>query len=196
MSQPGPLTSNIHQIGQTIAWSVLLNISVVAINLKHKGFSLPLHSILGWVILALTYIDILVFLIPLGFNLSVVNSGTLLYVHGIIGLCMIAFVVMQLAGGVLIRLQLGNKSANQALLDKVKKGHKLFGYFLALIYKINILISWAPTWAVVGILVLWEVIFIALMINFKWRRPQLEGVVSDPQITSTDVRKVYNTKDI
>lgn len=155
MSLAGPVSTNIHQIGQTLAWSVLFNVAVLSINLRHKHYAANLHSLLGWCILLLTYIDILIFLIPNGFNITIQGDSLLLYIHGIIGLCLMGFVVLQVSGGVLIRMQLSDKSSSLATAGKVKKGHRAFGYFLALIYKINIIWSWVPTWSVVGILIVW-----------------------------------------
>lgn len=110
MSTPGPVFTNIHQIGNTLAWCILLDIAVVSINLRYRQNSVFLHTILGWTILALLYIDILLFLIPNGFNVTIANGNTvLLFIHGIIGLCMMAFIVMQVSGGVIINMQLNNK---------------------------------------------------------------------------------------
>lgn len=155
MSLAGPVSTNIHQIGQTLAWSVLFNVAVLFINLRHKHYAANLHSLLGWCMLLLTYIDILIFLIPNGFNITIQGDSLLLYIHGIIGLCLMVFVVLQVSGGVLIRMQLSDKTSSLATASKVKKGHRAFGYFLALIYKINIIWSWVPTWTVVGILIVW-----------------------------------------
>lgn len=170
----GPVSTNIHQIGNTLAWSVCFNIAVVTINLKYRQNALLLHSLLGWGMLALTYFDILLLLIPNGFNVTPAQGNpVLLFIHGILGLCMMAFVVGQASGGVIIRMQLDKETPNLNLLGRVRKGHKYFGFFLAVVYKINIIWSWIPTWAVVALLVLWEIGFISIMYNIKTKRPLL-----------------------
>jgi hypothetical protein len=191
------LETNIHQIGNTVAWCLLLDISIVAIHLKHNQHSLVVHSILGWVIFALTYVDILLLLIPNGFNVTVArNNSVLLFIHGILGLCMMAFVVVQVAGGVLIRLQLGNRQANLALLAKLKKAHMSFGYFLAIVYKINIIWSWAPSWPIFGLIIVWEACFVAVIMNRKLNRAHLKEVVTDSQTASVEIRKVHSVREI
>jgi len=158
------LETNIHQIGNTLAWSVLLNISLLAVNTRYHHLSLLVHSLMGWAILVITYTDILLLLIPNGLNTYAAGYGVLVFVHAILGLCMMAFIVLQVAGGVLIRLQLGNRDANLALLARVKKGHRIFGYSLAIVYKINVIWSWAGTWILVGALIIWEICFIVLLV--------------------------------
>lgn len=163
----GPISSNIHQIGNTLAWSGLLNVSLLFIHTRHHRHSLLLHSVMGWIIFALTYIDILIILIPFGFDVTVANSGVLMVVHAIGGFCMMGFVVLQVVGGVLIRLQLGKRETNMALVAKVKKGHAAFGYILAVVYKINVIWSWYPTFVIMGLLLVWEVVILAILIHWK-----------------------------
>jgi hypothetical protein len=103
---PGPVASNVHQIGLTVAWCLFYDCAVVAINLRHFKNSDMIHSLLGWGMLVLTYICILLFLIPQGFNVGLNNNGVLLYIHGIIGLAMMAFVVLQVVGGVITKLNI------------------------------------------------------------------------------------------
>jgi hypothetical protein len=165
-----------------VVWSGLLNISLLFIRTRHYRHSLLLHSILGWVIFAITYISILIILIPWGFNITVANSSLLLVIHGIVGLCVLGFGVMQVAGGVLIRLQLGKRDANLALLSRLKKSHAGFGYFLAVIYKINVIWSWYPTWIVMLLLLIWEAIIVGVLVWMKRERSQLREVVTDAQV--------------
>lgn len=196
MSLAGPVSITIHQIGQTLAWSVLFNVTVLFINLRHKHFATNLHSLLGWCMLLLTYIDILIFLIPYGFNISIQNDSLLLYIHGVIGLCMLGFVVLQVVGGVLIRMQLSDKTSSLATAGNVKKGHRAFGYFLAVIYKINIIWSWVPTWSVVAILIIWEIGFIATIIYQKNYRSKLENLIIDTQLIRRDLPRIESAKDL
>ena len=104
MSSGGVQFTNIHQIGQTVAWCLFYNCAVVAINLRHFKNADIVHSLLGWAMLIFTYICILLFLIPNGFNVGPANNSVLLFIHGILGLCMMGFVVLQVAGGVITKL--------------------------------------------------------------------------------------------
>lgn len=65
---------NVHQCGQTIAWSLLLNVSIIAAILRQDKIALIMHLVAGWAILITTYTMILQFLIPLGFNVSVLGT--------------------------------------------------------------------------------------------------------------------------
>ena len=59
---------NAHQMGLTVAWSLILNISVIAAVLKYDKRLVAVHALFGWIILILTYVMILILLIPYGFN--------------------------------------------------------------------------------------------------------------------------------
>lgn len=72
-----------------------------------------------------------------------------------------AFVVIQVAIGVFSRINLKNDKADLHLTKRVKNFHKYFGYFLAIVYKINIIWSWFGNWVIVGIIFVVEISFIA-----------------------------------
>lgn len=168
-SGPGPVFTNLHQIGLTITWCFFYDCAVVAINLRQFKNTDVVHSLLGWVMLILTYICILVFLIPNGFNVGPANNPVLLYVHGILGLCMMAFVVLQVIGGIITKLNI-DKSLQIKVAGGIKNTHRYFGFFIGLIYKINIIWSWVPTWLAVGLILLWEVAFIITLIILKMNK--------------------------
>jgi hypothetical protein len=190
----GPVFTNVHQIGNTLAWCFFYDIAVVLINMRYIKSATNAHALLGWCMLILTYIDILIFLIPNGYNISVANNSLLLEIHGIIGLCMMAFVVLQVTGGIIIRLQLTDKSTQKTITAKIKSGHRYFGYFLALLYKVNIIWCWIPSWVIVGILVLWEAAFITIMVYLKNKMVRLSATIVDQQIDSAEIRKISSAK--
>ena len=59
---------NVHQMGLTVAWSLILNISVIAAVLKYDKRLVAVHALFGWIILILTYVIIFFLLFPYGFN--------------------------------------------------------------------------------------------------------------------------------
>lgn len=192
----GPFSSTIHQIGNTLAWSGLLNVSLLFIHTRHHRHSLLVHSIMGWIIFALTYIDILIILIPFGLDVTMANSSILLVIHSILGFCMMGFVVLQVTGGVLIRLQLGKRETNMGLMAKLKKGHAAFGYLLAVVYKINVIWSWYPTIIMMVLLLIWEIVILSILIYWKRKREQLKEVVTDVQTVNEVVKQVHSSKEI
>jgi hypothetical protein len=59
---------NVHQVGQTVAWSLIFNVAVIAAALRYDKVAALGHSIFGILVLVLTYTFVLYYLIPLGFN--------------------------------------------------------------------------------------------------------------------------------
>lgn len=175
MSQ-GPASNlqiNIHQIGQTVTWVILYDISIICACLNHKKSTAIVHSLLGWAILLMTYSLILLYLIPYGFFATQSGQPILLSIHGVIGLCLMAFVVIQVSIGVFSRLYLQNEKADLQLTRRTKNFHKYFGYFLAVVYKINIIWAWFGTWYVVGIIFILEISFLSTVLYIKFKAPRL-----------------------
>jgi hypothetical protein len=61
----------VHNMGLTIAWSGLYNVSLVLAIFKFSKIASLAHTIIGYVILFLTYLSVLWLLIPFGYNLTV-----------------------------------------------------------------------------------------------------------------------------
>jgi len=80
-----------------------------------------------------------------------------MFTHGILGLCMIGFSIIQVGGGLFIKFYSVNKQANLKFVKVCKITHMLFGYFLGILYKINIMWSWyaVPLPIVTYILIAW-----------------------------------------
>jgi hypothetical protein len=68
---PDNYQMNVHQFGMTVTWSILFNISVLCAILKHRKAAQISHSILSFMMLISTYVFILYFLVPFGFNIVI-----------------------------------------------------------------------------------------------------------------------------
>ena len=98
---------NVHQDGMTAAWSLLLNLGIIAGALRYYKLALMTHIVSEIIVLLLTYTFILYVLIPYGFNVNNPNDWKL-YAHGIVGCMLLGFSIFQTVGGLLIYL--GRKS--------------------------------------------------------------------------------------
>ena len=74
MSEAPPYQQNVHQVGTTIAWSFIVNVGIIAGTLRFNRVASVIHALFGWMVLILTYIFILYYLIPLGFNANVIGG--------------------------------------------------------------------------------------------------------------------------
>lgn len=172
---------NAHQIAQTFAWSILLDIAIVLGALRYDKAAAITHLIFGWIILILTYTFVLYFLIPYGFNVGQVGTWTA-YAHGIIGCMLLGFIALQIIGGIANRMLQRGKKTEIFLLKKFRMVHRIFGYFLAILYKINLLWAWFNTLTYVFIaLMVWEVFWLATYLWIKFMMPDLQTKVTDVQ---------------
>lgn len=93
---------NVHQIGNTVAWSIILNIGIVCGALRFDRVAAAAHLTFGIIILVMTYVFVFYLISPYGFNANIVG-GWWFYAHGIIGCMLIGFVTLQVAGGLLAK---------------------------------------------------------------------------------------------
>lgn len=66
-------------------------------------------------------------------------------------------------------------------LKYVRNLHKVFGYFLALLYKINIIWAWYGTPFFFQALIVWDGLWIIAYILIKTLLPRLQKKIQDPQ---------------
>lgn len=171
---------NVHQFGMTVTWSLLFNVSVFCAILRHSKTAQISHSILSFMILISTYVFILYFLVPFGFNIVISQTSVLMYVHGVLGCALLGLVALQVTGGVLARFWQLNQLADIFKLQKVKNAHKYTGYTIAVIYKINILWSWGVN-GIFIFLIIWEVCWIAVLVYLKRFYSKLQKTIIDRQ---------------
>ena len=95
---------------------------------------------------------------------------------------MIGFVVIQVGGGLFNRIYLKDKNSKSNLIRIMKICHKLFGYFLGIIYKINILWSWydVPLSLVTYILIAWDILTLIVIVILKVYNKRLEQIIITP----------------
>ena len=171
----------VHQNGQTVAWSILLNVAIMAGALRYDRVAAALHAVLGVMVLILTYTFVLYFLIPYGFNVNNPLNWEL-YGHGIIGCMLLGFVLMQVAGGAISRLAQEEKKTEMKRLQFMRRMHRYFGYFLALFYKTLVIWAWwFNSIATMVSLIIWEVVWIAAFIMVKLCTPRIEQKITDHQ---------------
>jgi len=178
---PSAYLDNVHAIGATGAWTVLLNISIVSAALRYDKVAAMAHAIFGWMILLLTFIAILVLLGPYGFYITPQAFGTVTYVHGILGCMLIGFVILQVAGGTLATILQRNKMIDIIKVKPIRAVHRYFGYFLALLYKLDILYEFYVNTYVFISLMIWEVLWITAFICIKLFLHDIQTKIIDPQ---------------
>lgn len=179
----GPTNGQIlvHQVGNSVTWEILLNITVVLALLKHSWSAAFLHMAIGIVMLFLTYFFILWFLAPFGFIQSQ-EAVLVYYLHAIIGCAMLGFVVIIAASGLFTRYA-RNLAFSRGLKNFIKRFHKTFAYLVIILFKINILFNWyTTTMPVFTFLTAWDVFFFLLWAYLKFFKEKLEGVVTDMRV--------------
>lgn len=182
MSIPGWASNyqgNVHQCGMTVAWSLLLNVTIVAAILRHDKVAQIMHLIGGWAILITTYTMILMLLIPLGFNVGLQNTWEW-KAHGILGLILLGLVVVQVAGGVMSRLFLKGKTIDIRKLKIIRMCHHFLGYLLAIVYKVQLMWSWHLNSTLYSLIV-WEVFWFSLFFIVKFGRKSMAKAIVDEQ---------------
>lgn len=192
---PTNYQNNIHAIGATVAWTVLLNISIVCGALRYDKVAALAHAIFGWIILILTFIAVLTILGPFGFIVSPAD-GNFWYAHAIIGVMLLGFVVIQVVGGVVARLCQTSKSMDILKLKPIREVHRYFGYFLALLYKINILWAFSSNLTSTGVLLAWEILWIIAYIAIKFPRVNIQGKIVNPDVIGYQCPKVERMEDV
>jgi len=157
----------IHEVGLSITWEILLNITVIMAILKHSWSAAFLHMAIGFCMLGLTYFFILWFLSPFGFIQSQ-KEELVYYLHAIIGCAMLGFILMLVSSGMFTKYGKDSKY-NKSLKNFIKIFHKSFAYFIIVLFKINILFNWYGTdLTVFSVLTAWDVIFLIIWVYLKF----------------------------
>lgn len=187
---------NIHTFGLTAAWSVLLNVSIVSGALRYDKIAGISHAVFGFIIFVLTYICILYILIPYGFNISLSENGNLLYAHAIIGFMLLGFVVIQVVGGVMARQLQQMKKMDIFKLKSIRTAHRWFGYFMALLYKINVLMAFYATPYIFTALLVWECLWIIALVVIKLFLFEMQSKIIDDQTIEYLCPEIERTDEI
>lgn len=196
---PGPSNYQIyvHEIGNSVAWEILLNITVILALLKHSWSAAFLHMAIGFIMLFLTYFFILWFLIPFGFIQSQ-EAVFVYYLHAIVGCAMLGFVVLIVASGLFTRFA-KDMAFSMKLKRYVKWFHKIFTYLVIILFKINILFNWYGTSLVIfAFLTAWDVFFLLLWAYLKFYKDTMEGTVLDLRTKKQDkaIQEIGSMKEL
>jgi len=172
-ASPSNYQMNVHQIGLTVTWCFLLNFSVLCALLKYQKAAIIIHSVIGGIMMVMTYVFVLYLLAPFGFFVTIASSGILFYIHGIIGCALLGLVALQVTGGLLARFCQLNRLADIFKLQLIKNVHKYCGYSIGVLFKVNIIWCWDDVIWVFVFLIIWEICWICALIYFKCFYPKL-----------------------
>ena len=178
----------------TVAWSLVLNVSILAAVLRQDKIALIMHLVGGWAIFVTTYVMILQLLIPLGFNVQLKGTWQM-YAHGIVGVMLLGFVVIQVVGGMICRLLPKGKSIEINKLKFLRRGHHFMGYFLAIIYKGVNLWAWNIGETFYSLLA-WELLWFSIFFAVKFGRSKMEKKIIDEQTQDFICPQIGHSRDI
>jgi hypothetical protein len=103
-----------------------------------------------------------------------------------VGCAMLGFVVLQVSSGLITYYYLNSKVLEQKMKVYIKVFHKVLAYFLAILFKANMIWNWYSTDIKVFILlIIWEALSISIWLYLKFFRAQLEGAIEDFRLTIT-----------
>ena len=156
------------------------------------------HAIFGLLILFLTFFSVLYLLGPYGFYVTTAEFGNVQYAHAILGCMVLGFVVIQVAGGVIARMFQQNKAMDILWLKRIRAAHRYFGYFLAILYKIDLLYEFYGSTIIepFAVLLSWELLWILAYILIKVYLYDMQAKIVDPQTVKYICPKVQRISEV
>ena len=187
---------NVHQVGLTCAWSILLSVSVVSAVLRYDKIAAITHAIFGWVIFIFSFVFILYLLIPWGFNLDS-SSGWKLYSHGILGVMLFGLVVIQVGTGAVARELQHRANFDIKKIRILRTFHRFLGFLMYIAYNVLLLIAWYPfaKRAFYGFIA-WDSFWILVFLFVKFFTPKMERKITDSQTNNYICPSVGSIKDV
>jgi len=171
----------IHQGGMTMAWSLVINMAIIAATLRYDKVALIVHAVLGWTIFVISYTMILFLLAQYGFNVNLFDSWYWM-VHGIVGCALVGFLLIQVAGGMACKTLHNTKSLEIKNLRLIRTSHKVLGYFIVIVYKALVLWAWHNyVTRMMYYLLIWEAFWIILFFFVKFGLPKMQKNITDSQ---------------
>ena len=70
-SFPSNYHVNLHQVSLTVVWCILLSVSIITALFRYDKVAAITHMIFGWIIFVYSFVFVLLFLAPFGFNLKI-----------------------------------------------------------------------------------------------------------------------------
>lgn len=144
----------------------------------------------------MTYTFVLYILAPYGFFVTIDQSGILFYIYGIIGCALLGLVVLQIAGGFIGRFCQVNQRLDIFKLRMLKGVHKYTGYFIALLFKINIIWCWDDVLWVFIFLIVYEILCLVVLFYFKVVDPKLQKSIIDRQTINSHYIRIDRIDEI
>ena len=147
-----PTAKAFHMFGEVAVWSIFLNLSLIFTLLKHKKLAVILHGIVGFLQLCAAFSFMIIMLTPKGFHMTIEKHGYLIYIHSIAGLVLIAYIGLQVIVGIIMKLALISRYSTRAVLT-LKKIHRLAGWVLAVVVKVQVVVIWISQPQYFGVMV-------------------------------------------
>jgi inner membrane protein involved in colicin E2 resistance len=114
---------NTHEIGFTVAWCVIFNVSVISAMLNNYKYAIYVHIVCGTLQFITTFTLSLILLAPYGFDVTVLEDGYLLYVHAILGFILMVAVAFQTASGYYQKLIQKQNHQDVKIFLKIRRTH-------------------------------------------------------------------------
>ena len=197
MEDPGVIPNfnlNVHQIGVTTAWSLLLSVSIVTAIFRYDKIAAITHVVFGWVIFVYSFVFMLILLIPWGYNLTS-EYNWVTYAHGVVGVMLFGLVSIQVGLGMVARqLQHGAK-VDFGKIKVIRAIHRYLGYLMYIAYNVELLIAWYPGDFFNGFIA-WDAFWIVVYIFLKLFIPKMERRITDTQTNNYICPSIGSIKDV
>ena len=185
---------NVHQVGITTAWSLLLSVSIISAIFRYDKIAAITHVVFGWVIFVYTFVFMLILLIPWGFNLDS-SMGWVTYSHGIMGVMLFGLVAIQVGLGVVARqLQHGAK-VEISKIKVLRLIHRYLGYLMYIAFNVELLIAWYGSDAFYGFIA-WDSFWILVFIFVKLFIPEMQRRITDTQTNNYICPSIGSINDV
>ena len=196
MSFPSNYHVNLHQVSLTVVWCILLSVSIITALFRYDKVAAITHMIFGWIIFVYSFVFVLLFLAPFGFNQKI-EYGWIFYSHGLVGTILLGLIVVQVGLGMLSRLLQHKGSIDLKKIRILRACHRYLGYLMWVTYNVLLLVAWQPGYppAFVGFAV-WAGFWFIMWIFLKASVPTMQKRIIDTQTVNYICPSVGSIKDV
>ena len=138
MEDPGVIPNfnlNVHQIGVTFAWSLILSVSIVSAIFRYDKIAAIAHVVFGWVIFVYSFVFMLILLIPWGYNLTS-EYNWVTYAHGVVGVMLFGLVTIQVGLGMAARQFQHGAKMDFEKIKVIRAIHRYLGFLMYIAYNV------------------------------------------------------------